>query len=115
MLPASKFLRTLRILFHCIVTLVSRTLLRLSSDELLHSYLVHFKDSLLLDCYVGISRTFRIPIQWIVTLLSRALLRSSFNGLVPLNLAHLKDSIHCIVTLVSRALLGLSSNGLLRS
>ena len=75
--------RTLRILFHCIVTLVSRTLLRLSSDGLLHSYLVHFKDSLLLDCYVGISRTFRIPIQWIVTLLSRALLRSSFNGLVP--------------------------------
>ena len=74
--------RTLRILFHCIVTLVSRTLLGLSSNGLLHSYLVHFKDSLLLDCYVGILRTFRILLQWIVTLLSRARLRSSFNGLL---------------------------------
>ena len=67
---------------HCIVTFVSRALLGLSSNGLLHSYLVNFKDSLLVDCYVGISRTFRILIEWIVPLLSRALLRSSFNGLL---------------------------------
>ena len=135
-------LRTFRILFYQIVTLVSRALLGFSFIGLLRQYLTHFQDSLLFDCYVSISRTFgisctfRILFHWIVTLKSRAPLLFSFIKLSRFYLAHFSDSLlldcylsiqrtfriffHQIVTIVSRALLvsraylGFSFIGLLR-
>ena len=54
-------MHTFGILFHWIVTLVSRALSRFSLVRLLRQYLVRFQDSLKFDCYVNVSRTFRIP------------------------------------------------------
>ena len=110
--------------------LVSRALLGFSSIELLHQLLVHFQDSLSLDCYVSISRTFRILFHQSITLVSRVLLGSSYIELLRQYLVHFQDSLsfYCyisysrtfkflfyqIVTLVSRALLGFSFIRLLR-
>ena len=54
-------MHTFGILFHWIVTLVSRALSRFSLVRLLRWYLMRFQDSLKFDCYVNVSRTFRIP------------------------------------------------------
>ena len=120
------FSRTFKILFHWIITLVSRAFLGFLS----------------LDCYVRFSRTFRISfigllrlylayfqdfLHWTVAFVSRARLELSFIGLLRLYLAHFQDSLSldCCVcisrtfripyhlyhlyvfTLVSRAVLGI--------
>ena len=91
-----------RILFHWIVTLVSRALLGFCFIRLLHQYLAHFQDSLSLDCYVSILRSFRILVHWIVTLVSRRLLGFSFFGLFRQYLAHFQDSLFldCCVSIL---------------
>ena len=74
--------RAFKILFNPIFTLVSRALLGFSFIGLLRQYLVHFLESLSLDCYIGILCTFRILFNPIVTLVSRALLGFSLMGLL---------------------------------
>ena len=64
-------LRTFRILFHWIVTLVSRAFLEFSLIGLLRKYLAYFQNLVLSDCYVSILRTFRILFDSIVTLVAR--------------------------------------------
>ena len=97
--------RTFRILFHGIVTLVSRALLGFS----------------FMDCYVSISRTFRILFDQIVALVCHALLGFSFIRVLRQYLTYFQDPLllncyvsisctfrilfHWIVNLVSRLLL----------
>ena len=69
--------RTLRIFFHLIVTLISRAL-----RILLHSKVTSvsraFQDWLTFDFYVSVLRSFRILFHWIVASVSRSQLGFSF-------------------------------------
>ena len=44
-------------------------------------YLAHFKNSLFVDCYLGISHNLRILFLWIVPLVSRTRIAFSFKFL----------------------------------
>ena len=96
--------RTFRILSQLMIIFVSRALLWFFFSWLLRLYLAHFlafpsfdycvcisrfKDSLLFDYYVYISRTFRIVCHLIITFVSCALLGLSVIRLLHLYLVHL--------------------------